>query len=64
MKYLARAGFMIPLLLIITLPFNPLLNTPPIAFWVSMVCTAIALVAMYACTLPDEALRLRDGDRK
>ena len=64
MKILARAGFIIPLLLVMTLPFNPLLNRPPIAFWLSLVCTAIALVAMYACTLPDEALRWPGGDRK
>lgn len=54
MKILAKATFAVALLIVATLPFNPVLNRRFVVFPLSLVCVAVGLVAMYISTLPDK----------
>jgi asparagine N-glycosylation enzyme membrane subunit Stt3 len=48
------------LLVMASLPFNPLLNQRRLVYLLTPVCVALGLAAMYICTLPDKP-KGRDG---
>lgn len=52
MKIFARATYIVMLLIVGTLPFNPILNKRFVVFPLSIFCVAIGLAAMYISTLP------------
>ena len=64
MKILAKAVFAVALLIVATLPFDPVLNKRFIVFPLSLVCVAIGLTAMYISTLPDKTRSQSKGDTK
>jgi hypothetical protein len=64
MKILAKAVFALALLIVATLPFNPVLNQRFIVFPLSVACVAVGLAAMYVSTLPDKPRSQRNGDTK
>lgn len=61
MKVWARAVYILTLLIMATLPFDPLLNRRHIVYPLTPICVALGLAAMYICTLPDKPKRPRDG---
>ena len=54
MKIWARTTYIVALLIVATLPFNPVLNRRFVVFPLSVACVAIGIVAMYIYTLPDK----------
>lgn len=60
-KFWARVGYSVALLVVATLPFDPLLNTRSLVFPVSLVAVVLGLVSMYVSTLPDERENSRTG---
>lgn len=62
MKVLARAAFVLMLLTMATLPFNPMLNKRFVVLPLALICVAVGLVAMYICTFPDKPRSRRKGD--
>jgi hypothetical protein len=64
MKVLAKMAYIVALLIVATLPFNPVLNKRFVAFPLCLVCVAIGLTAMYVSTLPEKPRSQRNGDIK
>lgn len=54
MKILARATYIIALLIMATLPFNSVLNKRFVVLPLGLICVALGLAAMYICTFPDK----------
>ena len=53
MKILARLTFLAAFLIMVTLPFDPLLNQRFLVVPVTVLCVTIGLFAMYRCTMPE-----------
>ncbi len=55
----AKVTFIVSFLLLLTLPFNPLLNQRFVVFPLSVVCLTLGLISMYYCTLPAKSKQSR-----
>jgi hypothetical protein len=55
MKIWARVTYVVTLLIMATLPFDPLLNQRFLVFPVGVICVVLGLIAMYVSTFPDNA---------
>jgi hypothetical protein len=53
-RFWSRAVYVLTLLVISTLPFDPLLNRRHVVLPVCLVCVALGLVSLYVCTLPEK----------
>ena len=53
-RWWARAVYIFTLLVMSTLPFDPLLNRRFVVLPVCVICVALGLVSMYVCTLPEK----------
>jgi hypothetical protein len=62
MRNMARATYVLTLLIMATLPFNPMLNKRFAVLPLALTCVAVGLVAMYICTFPDKPRSGRKGD--
>ena len=60
MRFWARAVYIVTLLVMSTLPFDPLLNRRHVLLPVCIICVALGLISMYVCTLPDKPRRPSD----
>lgn len=55
----AKVVYVASFLVLLTLPFNSLLNRRFVVFPLSVVCLTAGLIAMYYCTLPDKPRQSR-----
>jgi Na+/glutamate symporter len=57
----AKVGFIVALLTLATLPFDPLLNQRYLVLPLCVLCVIVGIVSMYICTLPEKSRGPRSG---
>lgn len=60
----ARLVYLVALLTMWTLPFNPLLNQRSVVLPLTLICVVLGLVSMYICTLPNKQKPSGNGGGK
>jgi len=56
-RFWARAVYILTLLVMSTLPFDPLLNQRFVVLPVCVISVALGLLSLYVCTLPEKPRR-------